>query len=105
MAQTYDGGFLVVNAPGFTASTTGTSASSAIPVDSSGNRPNFIRVAAINESYVKLGNSAGVTATNADILIQPADATILQIGRGVTHIAYIQGGAAGRVNVIPLENS
>jgi hypothetical protein len=46
-----------------------------------------------------------VTATTADVLIQPADSLIMQVPAGITHIAYIQGTAAGQVNVSPLENS
>ena len=52
----------------------------------------------------RLGTS-GVAATTADILVQPADSVILQVPKGITHIAYIQGVAAGAVNVVPLENS
>jgi hypothetical protein len=104
MAQTFGGGFAVINTVGFTAATGAASARSTIPVDTSGNRPNYIRVAAINESYVKLGDVT-VTATTNDILIQPADAIYLQVGKAVTHIAYIQGTAAGKINVSPLDNS
>ena len=104
MAQTFGGGFITVAAAGFNAATGAASASSAIPNDSSGRAPNFIRVAARNECYVKLGVT-GVAATTADILVQPADSVILQVPKGITHIAYIQGVSAGVVNVVPLENS
>ena len=104
MAQTYNGGFFVVTAVGFSAATGAASARSPIPVDGSGNRPNYIRVAARNECYVKLGDVT-VTATSNDTLVQPGDCAILQVGKGVTHIAYIQGTAAGQVNVVPLDNS
>jgi hypothetical protein len=90
-------------ATGFTATTGAASARSAIPVNSAGERPRYIRVAAINESYVKLGD-ATVTATANDILVQPADSLWLAVN-GSTNIAYIQGTAAGKVNVVPLENS
>lgn len=103
MAQTYSGGFLSVSTVGFSAATGGTSASSAIPVNGSGIIPSYIRVAARNECYVKIGDSS-VTATVNDILVQNADSVILQVGRGNTHIAYIQGTAAGQVNVTPLDN-
>lgn len=103
MSQTYGGGFLTVTAVGVSAATGAASASSAIPNASDGNKPRFIRVAARNECYVKLGVS-GVAATSNDILVQPADSVILAVPNGITHIAYIQGTAAGQVNVIPLEN-
>lgn len=104
MSQTYGGGFLTVTAAGFSAATGAASASTAIPNASDGNRPRYIRVAGRNECYVKLGTS-GVTATTNDILVQPADSVILAVPNGITHIAYIQGTAAGQVNVIPLENT
>lgn len=103
MAQTFHSGVVITTA-GFSAATGAASASSAIPNDSSGRAPNYIRVAARNECYVKLG-TAGVTATINDILVQPADSIYLQVPKGITHIAYIQGTAAGQVNVVPLENS
>lgn len=104
MAQIYNGGFLCVSTVGFSAATGAASARSAIPVDGSGNRPNFIRVAARNECYVKIGDVT-VTATINDILVQNADSVILQVPKAATHIAYIQGTAAGQVNVTPLDNS
>ena len=103
MAQTFHSGVVITTA-GFSAATGAASAASTIPNDSSGRTPNYIRVAARNECYVKLG-VAGVTATTSDILVQPADSIFLQVPKGVTHIAYIQGTAAGQVNVVPLENS
>lgn len=104
MAQTFGGGALTITATGFQAATGAASASTAIPNDGSGRAPNYIRVAARNECYVKLGTS-GVAATVNDILVQPADAVILAVPKGVTHIAYIQGVSAGVVSVVPLDNS
>lgn len=104
MSQRFNGGFQVIMAVGVTATTGAASANSALPTNLSGNRPNYVRVSAINESYVKLG-IAGVTATGNDILVQPGDAIVLAVPNGVTHIAYIQGTSAGKVNVVPLENN
>ena len=104
MAQIFSGVSITAVATGVSAATGAASASSTIPNDSSGRAPNYIRVAARNECYVKLG-VAGVAATTNDILVQPADSVILQVPKGVTTIAYIQGTAAGQVNIIPLENS
>lgn len=103
MSQTYDGGPMTVAAVGFTAATSGTSARTAIPVNSAGELPRYIRVSGINECYIKLGSSTVVATTN-DMLIQPADSAILTVN-GATNIAYIQGTSAGKVNVVPLENS
>jgi hypothetical protein len=105
MAQTFGGGFFTITAVGVTQATSGTSASVAIPNDSSGNRPNYIRVTSSNETFIKLGLAA-VTATPNDALVQPADSVVLQVPKGITHIAGIQGaGGAGRFNVVPLESS
>lgn len=95
--------YITVTATGVTAATGAASASSTIPSASDGNKPRYIRVASRNECYVKLG-VAGVTATSNDILVQPADSVILHVPTGVTTIAYIQGTAAGVVNIVPLEN-
>ena len=102
MSNTFEGGPITVVAVGFTAATGAATARTAIPTDSAGNLPRYIRVAAINESYVRLGNATVVATTN-DSLIQPADAAIFAVN-GATNIAYIQGTAAGKVNVVPLEN-
>lgn len=102
MSQTFEGAVQIF-ATGFTAATGAASARTVIPNNSAGERPRYIRVAAINESYVKLGDAA-VTATANDILIQPADSILLAVN-GATNIAYIQGTSAGKVNVTPLENS
>lgn len=103
MSQIYDGGFLTVLAAGDTITTGAASASVAIPNASDGNKPRFIRVAARNECYVRIGIS-GVTATAKDLLVQPADSAILHVPNGITHIAAIQGTAAGVLSVVPLEN-
>lgn len=102
MSNTFEGAIQVFST-GFTAATGAASAATALPVNSAGERPRYIRVAAINESYIRLGQST-VTATANDMLIQPADSALLAVN-GSTHIAYIQGTSAGKVNVIPLENS
>lgn len=92
---------ITVVAPGFSAATGAASARTAIPVNGAGAAPNYIRVSGRNECYIRVGNSA-VVATANDALVQPADAMILKVA-GNTHIAYIQGTAAGQVNVVPLE--
>lgn len=95
--------FITVSATGTTVTTGAASASATIPNAADGNKPRYIRVAATVESYVKLG-AAGVTATNQDIMVQPADAVVLHVPLGVTNIAYIQGTSTGKVNITPLEN-
>ena len=104
MANTYGGGFFTITGQCFSAATGAASARTALPTDGSGKIPNYIRVAARNECYVKVGDST-VVATANDILVQNADSATLRLGKGDTHIAYIQGVAAGQVNVCPLDNS
>jgi hypothetical protein len=95
---------VTITATGLSAATGAASAQLTIPNDSSGRVPNYVRIASRNECYVKMG-AAGVVATTSDILVQPADSIILQVPKGCTTIAHIQGSAAGFVNVTPLENS
>lgn len=103
MSKTYEGGPITVQAVGVTAATGAASARSAIPVNLAGDIPRYIRVTGINECYVKLGTVA-VVATGNDMLVQPGDGVIMTTN-GMTHIAYIQGTLAGKVNVVPLEAS
>lgn len=93
---------ITVVATGSTVTTGAASARITIPNNSAGQKPLYIRVAASAESFVRLGDST-VTATGNDLLIQPADSERLAVG-GATHIAYIQGPAAGRVNIVALDD-
>jgi hypothetical protein len=101
MAGRFDD-YITIMAQGTTVTTGAASANTTIPSAADGNKPRYIRVAATTESYIKLG-VAGVAATTNDIMVQPADAVILHVPNNVTNIAYIQGTAAGKVNITPLE--
>lgn len=81
---------------------TGTSANVAIPTDSAGTIPKYVRVAANAACYVKVGPS-GLTAAAGDALVQPADALILKT-HGYGYIAAIQVSAGGTVQISPLED-
>jgi hypothetical protein len=78
------------------------SASLAIPTDSSGALPKYVRVASTAACYIKVG-LAGLAAAAGDVLVQPADAVILKIG-GCGFIAAIQVSAGGTVQISPLED-
>lgn len=91
-----------IAATGSTQATGAASARVAIPTTAANTAPRYIRIAAINESYVRVGDSS-VTATTNDVLVQPADAVILR-AQGCTHVAFIQGASAGKVNIMPLED-
>jgi hypothetical protein len=79
------------------------SAVTPLPPASNGTVPYKVRVSATVAARVRLGvNSAVALAT--DLLVQPNDALVLTVPRGVTHIAAIQDVAAGMVSVSPLED-
>jgi hypothetical protein len=93
---------ITIAADGATVTTGATTARVAIPNNSAGQKPLYIRVTAVAEAYVQMGGSA-VNATSNSVLVQPADSMVFSVG-GHTHIAYIQGAAATRVNIVPLED-
>ena len=79
---------------GSTVTTSGTSVALAIPVNQSGNRPLYIRVAATNESYVQMGGST-VAATANSVLIQPLTPPCLPwVVIRTSHISRVQAQAA-----------
>jgi hypothetical protein len=94
---------LQIGAVGSTITTSATSTRIAIPVDSAGVKPGYLRIASNAYAFVKIGDST-VTATGNDILLQPNDELCIVVS-GNTHVAAIQDSAAGKVNVIALDNS
>jgi hypothetical protein len=95
--------FITVTTVGSTIATGAASTSIAIPPASSGEVPRFIRLSSTNGVHAKLGTS-DVEATDDDMLINVSDALVINVPRGVTHIAAIQESAAGKLNVVPLED-
>lgn len=81
---------------------TGAAARIAIPTDSSGTLPKYIRVAANAACYVKIGDVT-VTAVAGDSLVQPADALTLKT-HNQTYISAIQVSGVGTVQISPLED-
>lgn len=81
---------------------TGTSANVAMPTDSAGTTPKYVRVASTAACYVKIG-AAGVTAASGDLLIQPADSAVIKV-HNQAYIAAIQVSAAGTLQISPLED-
>lgn len=102
MSNTFAGA-VSINSVGTTLTSAVASSNATIPVDAAGNVPRYVRIAATAAAFIKLGVGAP-TATANDILVQPADAIILHIPSGVTHIAAIRDTADGKVNVSPLDN-
>lgn len=104
MSKTYEGA-ISANKVGATIASIAASSITDIPVDTAGNVPRYVRIAATAAAFVKVSTTAAAAAATAnDILVQPADAIILHIPSGVTKIAAIRDTADGKVNVIPLDN-
>lgn len=83
------------------ATTGASSATVAIPNDSSGTTARYVRIVATGLAWVRPVQTGGsVTAANG-LLITTND-VVLNV-RGFTHIAHIQQGSAQTVNICPLE--
>jgi hypothetical protein len=95
---------LTVATTGANITTGASSASVAIPNNSIGARPRYVRLAATAACYVRLG-TASVTAAAGDMLVQPGDCECLVLNTaGFTHVAAIQVSAAGILNITPLDD-
>lgn len=100
-----DGGYITVTATGITLASGAASTSATIPKASNGQDAVYIRIAATQPACVRIGVGAQ-TAITTDLQVQPGDAVILQLPRGITTIAVIAATAtAGIVQVSPLENA
>lgn len=88
---------------GVNIATSAASANSPLPVASSGEIPRYVRISASVAAHVRLG-VAGAVAVLTDMMVQPGDAIIVVVPRGITTVAAIQDTAAGTVNVVPLED-
>lgn len=94
----------IITVTGIAITTGVASAGGAIPVNSAGEIPRYIRVTATAAAYFRMGPGAQ-TAIVGDMMIQPGDSQLLAVPRGVTHVAAIQVAAAGICQVSPCENS
>lgn len=72
-----------------------------IPTESANGTPKYIRVAATQPCYVKIG-LGGVAAGAGDVLVQPADAVVMKVLRQ-THISVVQISSPGVCVVSPME--
>lgn len=93
---------LRVSKRGTTIATGAASVNAAIPTDSSGNAPRYVRVTATVAAYVSPGKGPQ-TAAAGDVMVQPGDSIILNV-TGCDNIAAIQVAAAGVVQISTLEN-
>lgn len=103
MSQTFISSGITVTTTGKTQASGAASAGQALPVDSAGNIPRYIRIAATAAACFRLGVGGVPTAVTTDLQVQPGDAVILSTN-GATHFAVIQVSAGGVVQVSPLEN-
>jgi hypothetical protein len=94
---------LSILAEGLTVTTGAASARSPIPADSAGVKARYVLVAANTECRVRIG-LADVVATDNSCMVFPGLSQLLLAVGGATHIAYIQGSAAGKVNIQPIED-
>jgi len=90
---------LQITTEGTGATTSGSSATIAIPNDSSGNPARTVLVTVEASTYVLPGLS-GATATTSSIIVEePMMFNVV----GLTHIAHLQLTAAQRITVTPVE--
>ena len=90
-----------ITTEGTGATTSGSSATIAIPADASGVRAEKVLVTVEGATYVLPGPS-GATATASSILVSH-DAPLALDVMGLTHIAHLQLTAAQRITVTPIE--
>lgn len=102
MSNTFENSITVVSTGSNTASGAA-SAGTTIPLCLSGEVPRYIRVAASVAAYFRIGGGAQ-TAVITDMMVQPGDAVVISVPKGVTNYACLQVGSAGVVQVSPMEN-
>ena len=103
MAQVFQSSAFTIVKSGVSQATTAGSTGGPLPLDSSGNVPRYIRVAATSPACFRMGAGAQ-TAVISDMQIQPGDSAVLSVPLGVTNFACVQVSAAGVMQISPLEN-
>jgi hypothetical protein len=88
-------------APGTNITTSGASASAAIPNALSGTVAKFVTLTCTAACYVRFGTS-GLTAAVADFHLPAGVVQVVNVV-GCTHIAAIQVSAGGTLTITPLE--
>lgn len=90
-----------VTGSGASITTSGSSASVAIPTTASGTPARFALVTCTAAAYIRPGDGS-VTATTTDIILQPNYPLKLVVA-GFESLAALQVSAAGKVNIVPIE--
>ncbi len=78
------------------------SVNTTIPTTSASTPARYIRLAATQACYVRVGNGAQ-TAVAGDLLVQPADSVILAV-RNCNNIAALQVTTGGVLQISPLDD-
>jgi len=92
----------IARSVGVNITTGAASASATIPLDTSGNKARYIRISASLAAYVRIDKTTA-TAVSTDMMVQPGDAVILQVGQ-YDKVAALQVAAAGVVQVSALDD-
>lgn len=93
--------YMKITTAGAGATTSGSSATIAIPNNSVGEKANRVLITVEGATYVLPGLS-GATATTASIIVSHSAPLILDV-YGLTHIAHLQLTAAQVITVTPIE--
>lgn len=94
-----------VQATGVTVTTTiSTSAGGAIPNNSAGALPKYVRFTATGTCYVRL-RPAATTAVNTDAMVTAGAPALILAVHGNTQYAVIDDGVSVKVNITPLEDA
>lgn len=87
---------------GVRSATGAASAGGTLPLNASGVKPRFVRIATTAAAHVRIGLGAQ-TAVNTDLMISPGEPTILAT-LGADNYAAIQAVAAGVIQISPVED-
>lgn len=96
----FDDAYLV-GATGATVTSSGTSASVAIPNNAAGVRARVVRLQCTGNVYVKFTSGAG-TCTNQDMLLSP-NYDVMVHCKNFDTISYLQETASAKLNITPME--
>lgn len=103
MAASVEWGVYSVKATPVSATTGASSATVAIPNDSTGSIARYVLLNATGNAWVlPVVGAGGSVAAGSGILLNANNGIVLNV-RGQTHIAHIQQGSAQTVNIVPLE--
>ncbi|WP_442498790.1 hypothetical protein [Methylobacter sp. sgz302048] len=93
-----------ITATGITVTTGAASAATAIPNTASGKTARIVRVICpVPSAYAYIKPGTSTTTATADCIAVTANEQLILDVNGCTHIAHIQGSAAAKINIVPIE--